>query len=178
MAIRDALLPELDQELATTRKLLELVPEAKTSYRPHKKSWTLGELSLHLANLLTWLPSTLKATELDLDPPGGSKFVPPKFESAAATLKMFDETSRAARAALAAATDAELMVPWTLKKHGQAMFTLPRAACVRSFVMNHLIHHRGQLTVYLRMVDVPLPPVYGPTADLSGDQLAAQARKR
>lgn len=176
MAMRDALLPELDQELATTRQLLELVPEAKTSFRPHAKSWTLGELSLHLANLLTWLPSTLKATELDLDPPGGPKFVPPRFESARATLMMFDETSRAARAALAAASDAELMVPWTLKKHGQAMFTLPRVACLRSFVMNHLIHHRGQLTVYLRMVDVPLPPVYGPTADLTGDQLAAQAR--
>ena len=176
MALRDALLPELDQELATTRKLLALVPESKTSFRPHAKSWTLGELSLHLANLLTWLPSTLKATELDLDPPSGPRFVPPRFESAAATLKMFDETSRAARAALAAATDAELAVPWTLRKRGQAMFTLPRAACVRSFVMNHLIHHRGQLTVYLRMCDVPLPPVYGPTADLTGDQLAGQAR--
>jgi hypothetical protein len=102
MAIRDALLPELDQELASTRKLLELVPEAKTSYRPHRKSWTLGELSLHVANVLTWLPTTLRSTELDLDPPGGPRFVPPKFESAAATLKMFDETARAARAALAA----------------------------------------------------------------------------
>jgi len=178
MPIRDALLPELEAELATTRKLLELVPEARTSFRPHKKSWTLGELSLHLANLLTWLPSTLKSTELDLDPPGGPKFVPPKFESAKATLAMFDETARAARAALASASDAELTVPWTLKKHGQAMFTLPRSACMRSFVMNHLIHHRGQLTVYLRLVDVPLPPVYGPTADLTGDQLAAQARER
>jgi uncharacterized damage-inducible protein DinB len=178
MAIRDALLPELDQELASTRKLLELVPEAKTAFRPHAKSWTLGELSLHVANILTWMPKTLQGTELDLDPPGGPRFVPPRFESAGATLKMFDETSRAARAALAAASDADLAVPWTLKKHGQAMFTLPRAACVRSFVMNHLIHHRGQLTVYLRLVDVPLPPIYGPTADLTGDQLAAQSRKR
>lgn len=176
MPIRDGLLPELDQELATTRTLLALVPEAKTSFRPHAKSWTLGELALHLANLLTWLPLTLKGTELDLDPPAGPRFVPPKFESAAATLRTFDANARAARAALAAATDAELAVPWTLKKHGQAMFTLPRLACLRSFVMNHLIHHRGQLTVYLRLVDVPLPPVYGPTADLTGDQLAQQAR--
>jgi uncharacterized damage-inducible protein DinB len=177
VAIRDGLLPELDHELSTTRKLLAVVPEAKTGFRPHEKSWTLGELSLHLANLLTWLPSTLRSTELDLDPPAGPKYVPPKFESAAATLKMFDETSRAARAALAAATDAELAVPWTLKRRGQAIFTFPRAACVRSFVMNHLIHHRGQLTVYLRLVDVPLPPVYGPTADVIGDQLVAQAAK-
>lgn len=164
-AIRDTLLPELDQELATTRTLLAAVPAAKASFRPHPKSWTLGELSLHLANLLTWLPMTLKATELDLDPPGGKKFVPPRFESPAATLAMFDETARAARAALAAASDDELRVPWTLKKHGQAMFTLPRAACVRSFVMNHLIHHRGQLTVYLRLLGVPVPSIYGPTAD-------------
>jgi uncharacterized damage-inducible protein DinB len=176
MAIRDSFLTELDHELATTRKLLEIVPEAKTSFRPHVKSWTLGELSLHVANVLNWLPMTLNRTELDLDPPGGPKFVPPKFESAKATLKMFDETARAARAALATASDSDLAVPWTLKKHGQVMFTMPRAACVRSFVMNHMIHHRGQLTVYLRMVDVPLPPVYGPTADLTGDQLAAQAR--
>ena len=178
MAIRDSLLPELDQELATTRKLLEAVPETKTAFRPHQKSWTLGELSLHIANLLTWLPSMLKATELDLSPPGGAPFTPPRFESAATTLRLFDETSRAAHAALAAATDAELMVLWTLKRRGQVLFTMPRFACVRSFVMNHLIHHRGQLTVYLRMCDVPLPPVYGPTADVTGDVLAAQMHRR
>lgn len=178
MALRDALLPELDNELATTRTLLTLVPASRTSFRPHPRSWTLGELSLHLANLLTWLPSTLEATELDLDPPGGPRFTPPGFESAAATLAMFDETARAARAALARASDADLAVPWSLKKHGQVMFTLPRLACLRSFVLNHLIHHRGQLTVYLRMCDVPLPPVYGPTADLTGDELAAQAKQR
>lgn len=178
MALTDALLPEFDQELSTTRTLLAAVPEARTSFRPHPKSWTLGELSLHLAHLLTWLPSTLTLTELDLDPPGGPSFVPPKFESAAATLRMFDTNAKAARAALASASDADLQVPWTLKKHGQALFTLPRAACVRSFVLNHLIHHRGQLTVYLRLVDVPLPPVYGPTADLTGDELAKQAQKR
>lgn len=178
MAIRDALLPELDNELATTRALLALVPASKTSFRPHPKSWTLGELSLHVANVLTWLPMTLRTTELDLDPPGGPKFVPATFESPAATLAMFDETARAARAALATVSDAEMSVPWSLKKHGQVMFTLPRAACLRSFVLNHLIHHRGQLTVYLRMCDVPLPPVYGPTADVTGDVLAAQAKKR
>jgi uncharacterized damage-inducible protein DinB len=176
MALRDGLLTELEQELATTSTLLALVPASKTSFRPHPKSWTLGELGLHVANLLTWLPTTLQTTELDLDPPGGPGFVPPKFESAAATLAYFDRTARAAREALARATDAELGVPWTLKKHGQPLFTLPRLACLRSFVMNHLIHHRGQLTVYLRLVDVPLPPVYGPTADHTGDELAKRAR--
>lgn len=175
-AIRDALLAELDQELSTTRRVLALVPEAKTGFRPHPKSWTLGELALHVANVLTWLPSTLRTTELDLDPPGGPSFVPPKFESAAATLRAFEQNAHAARTTLATATEAELAVPWTLKKRGQALFTVPRGACVRSFVLNHLIHHRGQLTVYLRLCDVPLPPIYGPTADVTGDQLAAQAR--
>ena len=165
MALRDALLPELDQELATTRAVLAAVPEAKTSFRPHKKSWTLGELSLHVANVLTWLPITLRSTELDLSPPGGPSFVPPTFESARATLEAFEGNARAARAALAAATDAELAVPWTLKRGGQPLFTLPRSACLRSFVMNHLIHHRGQLTVYLRLMDAKVPAIYGASAD-------------
>lgn len=171
MPLRDALLSELDHELATTRALLAAIPEAKTGYRPHVKSWTLGELSLHVANVLNWLPITMTSTELDL----ARSFTPPRFESAAATLRFFEEAARAARAALASASDAELAVPWTLKRGGQALFTLPRAGCIRSFVMNHLIHHRGQMTVYLRMCDVPLPPVYGPTADVTGDVLAARA---
>ncbi len=174
--IRDALLTELEAELGGTRVVLALVPEQHTGFRPHPKSWTLGELALHVANVLTWLPMTLRTTELDLDPPGGPSFVPPRFESAAATLRAFEQNAAAARSALASAGDADFAVPWTLKKHGQALFTLPRAACIRSFVLNHLIHHRGQLTVYLRLCDVPLPPLYGPTADVTGDQLAAQAR--
>jgi uncharacterized damage-inducible protein DinB len=177
MPIRDSLLPELDHEFATTRKLLASVPESKTGFRPHPKSWTLGELSLHVANVLTWLPATLKTTELDLAPPGGPAYLPPKFESAAATLRFFDETSSAARAAVAGVSDGDLMVPWTLKRRGQALFTAPRLSCVRSFVMNHMIHHRGQLTVYLRLCDVALPPVYGPTADVTGEMLAAQAHE-
>jgi len=163
MAIRDSLLPELDHELASTRKVLAAIPEAKTGFRPHPKSFTLGELALHVTNVLTWLPRTLTTTELDIDPPGGWKR--PVFESAAATLVQFDENARAARAALADASDADFLVPWTLEKRGQALFTLPRVACVRSFVFSHMIHHRGQLTVYLRLCDVPVPQVYGPTAD-------------
>jgi len=176
MPLRDPLLSELDHELATTRTVLASIPEARTGFRPHPKSWTLGELSLHVANVLTWMPMTLRTRELDLSPPGGPEYVAPRFESAAATLRFFDETSRAARAALGQASDEELRVAWTLKRKGQALFTLPRIACLRSFVMNHLIHHRGQLTVYLRLCDVPLPPVYGPTADLTGDELAARSK--
>ncbi|MBL8859217.1 MAG: DinB family protein [Planctomycetes bacterium] len=174
MALRDSLLNELDQELPSTRRLVELVPEAQIGFRPHAKSWTLGELSLHVAHVLTWLPLTLQHTEVDLSPPGGPALPSPKFESAAATLRVFDTNALAARAALADATDLELSVAWTLRRGGQSLFTLPRAACVRTFVMNHLIHHRGQLTVYLRMCDVPLPPIYGPTADVTGAMLAAR----
>ena len=145
--------------------LLARIPEAKTGFRPHKKSWTMGELSMHVANLLNWTVSTLRTTELDMNPTGGTKFVPPKFESAAATLKYFDESMGAAREAIAAASDADLSVMWSLKNAGQTLFSMPRSACLRGFVMNHLIHHRGQLTVYLRLCDVPLPKVYGPTAD-------------
>ncbi|MEO6709709.1 MAG: DinB family protein [Planctomycetota bacterium] len=173
--MRDSFLPELDQELASTRRILESVPEAKTGFRPHAKSWTLGELSLHVAHVLTWLPTTLQTDEFDLSPPGGAPWVPPTFDSAAATLAKFEEHAREARAALAEASDATLSGNWTLKRQGQKLFTMPRAGCLRSFVMNHLIHHRGQLTVYLRLCDVALPPIYGPTADFTGDRLAAQA---
>ena len=163
--IAESLLPEFDQEVATTRTLLTRIPEDRTGWRPHAKSWTLGELGLHLGNLLSWTRPTLEGTELDLEPPGGPTWTPPTFESAARNVEVFDGNAADARAALAATSDADMMVPWTLKKAGEAMFTLPRVACIRSFVMNHLIHHRGQLTVYLRQCDVPLPPVYGPTAD-------------
>jgi len=168
MTLATSLLPELDNESATTRKLLETIPAAKAGWRPHPKSWSLGDLSVHIANLPSWMSITLAQTELDLAPPGGPVFTPPKFESPAATVRFFDANVAKARAALAAASDAELLVPWTLKNGGVAQFTLPRLAVLRSFVLNHLIHHRGQLTVYLRLCDVPLPSVYGPTADMPG----------
>ena len=107
--IRDALLPEFDQETATTRCCLERIPEQQTAWRPHAKSWTLGELGLHLANLLTWTGPTLTQTELDIDPPGGPAWTPPKFESPSATLALFDANQSAARAAIAAASDEDLM---------------------------------------------------------------------
>ena len=165
MAIRDALLPEFDQEMKVTRSVLAALPEAKTAFRPHAKSWTAGELSLHVANVPWWLVSTLESSELDLAPPGGPAWTPPVFESQAATLAYFDKNVAAARSKLASASDADLQVPWTLKAGDRSFFTLPRVACVRSFVMNHLIHHRGQLSVYLRLCDVAVPSIYGPTAD-------------
>jgi len=165
MTLAQSLLPEFDQEMGSTRKLLELVGKADPTWKPHPRSFSLGDLSLHIANLVSWGATTMKTTELDLNPPGGPGWTPPVYESPAATLKVFDTNVEQSRAALTAASDADMMTVWTLKNGGQALFSMPRVACMRSFVLNHLIHHRGQLTVYLRLQDVPLPSVYGPTAD-------------
>jgi uncharacterized damage-inducible protein DinB len=161
MTISEALLPEYDHEMATTRRLLELVPEARFEWRPHERSMTIGKLAGHLAGIPFWCTATLEATELDLD----TMPAPATPATRADLLAAFDAKVAKARAGLSAASDPELLVPWTLKKGGQVFFTMPRISVIRSFVMNHSIHHRGQLSVYLRLNDVPLPPIYGPTAD-------------
>lgn len=165
MTIAESLLPEFDHEMATTRTLLERVPAADAAWKPHDKSMGLGQLAAHLASIPTWGEVALKQTEFDVNPPGGSSDAPPAFESVASLLGLFDQNVKVARATLAAASNGEMMVPWTLKNGGRAVFTMPRVGVFRSFVMNHSIHHRGQLSVYLRLRDVPLPPIYGPTAD-------------
>jgi len=165
MTIAESLLPEFDHEMKTTRSLLQLVPGKEAEWKPHAKSSALGALATHLANLPRWVLLTMTQTELDLNPPGAERPVPPRFESTSKALQTFDDLVRDARAAIEGATDEELMVPWTLKSGGRQILSMPRLAILRSFVMNHLIHHRGQLSVYLRMKDVPLPSIYGPTAD-------------
>ena len=164
MAIKEALLPEFDHEMATTRRLLERVPDADFEWKPHDKSMSLGQLAGHIANLPLWCSATLQHKVLDLD----TFFAdarPRLPESRGTLLQEFDGKVKTARALLVEQSDAELLAAWTLKKGGQEVFTMPRISAIRSFVMNHLIHHRGQLTVYLRMKNVPLPPIYGPTAD-------------
>ena len=161
MALADALLPEFDHEMATTRKLLERVPENQLGWRPHAKSMTLGGLAQHVATIPMWGAETLKTSELSLG--GGQRSAEPT--SRADILATFDGHVTNTRAALVGKSDAELMAPWTLKSGGHAVFTMPKAAVWRGFVLSHLVHHRGQLSVYLRMQDVPLPPMYGPTAD-------------
>jgi uncharacterized damage-inducible protein DinB len=161
MALNEMLLPEFDQEAATTRLLLERVPAKDAGWKPHPKSATLGNLAVHVANLASWLGSTLTATALDL----AVAPTPAPFTTTAALLATFDANVASSRAALAKAADADFAVPWSLKSGDQVFFTLPRAVIVRSFVLSHLIHHRAQLGVYLRLRDVPLPPCYGPTAD-------------
>ena len=165
MAIAESMLPEFDHETATTRTLLERVPDSKAAWKPHPKSMSLGELAMHVANIAAWTPVTLKQTEFDTNPPGGQTYTSPKYESTTQMLAAYDEGVKAARAMLAAATDGEMMVPWALKSGGKTIFNMPRAGVFRSFIMNLAIHHRGQLSVYLRLCDVPLPSIYGPTAD-------------
>lgn len=156
-----ALLPELDQEIASTRRMLERVPNDRLDFRPHEKSYSLLELASHISNLPSWAPMTLTTTELDLDQSFDRK-VPTTTEEIVAEL---DRNAAEARTAIEKATPDDLGVPWTLRMGEQVFFTMPRAAVLRSFVLNHLIHHRAQLGVYLRLLDVPVPGMYGPSAD-------------
>jgi uncharacterized damage-inducible protein DinB len=165
MSIAQSLLPEFDQEMAVTRLLLERVPEAQAAWKPHPKSMGLGQLAIHLATLPSWAIPTITQSELDINPPGGPGYKTPPFTSTAGVVSTFDQSVTMAREALAGASDAALLEPWTFKNHGAVIFTMPRIAVLRSMVFNHVVHHRGQLSVYLRLHDVPLPPMYGPTAD-------------
>lgn len=164
MSLVDALLPEYDHEMATTRRLLQRVPEVDLAWKPHGKSMALGELSGHLADIPAWCSELLDGSSLDLDALG-DRLKAKAPDSGAALLAEFDRRVSLARASLAKSTDAELLAPWTLKSGAQQVFTLPRISAIRTFVMNHLIHHRGQLSVYLRLRDVAVPAIYGPTAD-------------
>ena len=159
MSIRDSLLPEFEQEMATTRRLLERVPSDKGTWKPHPKSFALG----HLAQLVAWMPgwvaNTVRQTELNLS--SAPRY---RFETTETLLAMFDTNVQEAREALTATDDAQFQVPWSLKHGDHVLFTAPRGTVVRTHI-SHLIHHRGQLTVYLRLLDVPLPSIYGPTAD-------------
>ena len=161
MALADALLPEFDHEMSTTRKLLERVPDGKFDWKPHEKSMTLGALAQHVATIPMWGSETLKKSAVDI---GGTAQLP-ALGTRDAILAAFDTNVAGARAALVGASDAEMMAPWTLKSGGHTIFTMPRAAVWRGFVVSHLVHHRGQLSVYLRLQDVPLPSIYGPSAD-------------
>ncbi len=147
--------------MGNTRKTLARVPFDKGAFQPHPKSMTMLALAGHVANVPSWANFTLRTPSLDLSTVSPNEAP----ESHEAMLAAFDEGASSALEALAAATDADLHAPWTLSMGEKVFFTMPRIAVLRSMVLNHLIHHRGQLTVYLRMNDVPVPAIYGPSAD-------------
>lgn len=168
MSIAQSLLPELDMEMAGTRKTLERIPADKFDFRPHPKSFTMISLATHITNMLGWGRDTLKSDSFDVAPVGGEPYKEDPAASVADLLKKFDKNLAEFREALAGASDADFMANWSLLSGGQTIFTMPRIACIRGMILNHLIHHRAQLTVYLRMCDVPVPALYGPSADESG----------
>ena len=165
MPIRDGLLPEFDQEMANTRKVLDRCPEEKYGWKPHAKSSTMGALATHVANMIGWAVDTMKKDSFDDAPPGAPPYKEDPVTSHKQLMERFDKNTENARAAIDAATDPQFMAPWSLLMAGQTIFTMPRIACVRTMIMNHIIHHRAQLTVYLRLNDVAVPALYGPSAD-------------
>ena len=161
MPIAQSLLPEFDQEMKSTRKLLECVPDGKFDYKPHERSMTLGRLAAHVGEMPNYAVATLSLERLDFK--GDEKPYAPTTRKE--LLETFDKTVVQARELLAKATDEDLAKVWTLNYKGQDVFSMPRAAVLRSMVLSHLIHHRGQLGVYLRMNNVEIPGMYGPSAD-------------
>jgi len=165
MSYSETILPEFDQEMASTRKVLERVPEDKLEWRPHPKSNTIGWNANHLADMPGWVVNTLTATSLDIAPVGAPPYSMPKIASRQDILAKFDKNVAEARRALAAAKDNEMGVGWSLLKGGQTLFTMPRRSVIRTFVMNHIIHHRAVLCVYLRLNNIAVPGMYGPSGD-------------
>ncbi len=164
MAISDSLLPEFDHEMANTRKVLERLPEDKFGWRPHQKSFTMGALATHVATLPFWATMTIERDSIDLSAPMENT----EARTRAELLERFDRNTASARTAIAGAGDSRMLAPWSLVSGGTTLFTMPRIAVLRSFVMNHSIHHRAQLGVYLRLNDVAVPALYGPSADEPG----------
>jgi uncharacterized damage-inducible protein DinB len=162
MNLIDPVLSELSHEAATTRRLLDRVPQPHLAWKPHEKSMTLGRLATHIAEIPGWVSGIVDKDELDI---GASGYTPPKIESVAEVLATFDRNIAAATDTLKRQSNDRLLANWRFKKNGQLMLEMPRLGMIRSFLMNHLIHHRGQLSVYLRLQNVPVPSIYGPTAD-------------
>jgi uncharacterized damage-inducible protein DinB len=166
MTIGQSMLAEFDQEMQNTRKVLERVPDEKWGWKPHEKSGTLGWLAGHVATLPGWATMTITTEEFDYAPASGkSSYQQPKTDNRKELLAAFDKEAADARAALASVSDQEIMKTWKLLAGGQEIFAMPRIAVLRGIVMNHLIHHRAQLTVYFRLLNVAVPGLYGPSAD-------------
>jgi uncharacterized damage-inducible protein DinB len=161
MTLKDSLLPEFDHEMAVTRRVLERVPDHALAWTPHEKSFTLAGLATHIAQIPYWGEAILDREFYDVAQ-GGRRA---ELATGAAVLETFDRHVTGVRRRLLERSDAELLAPWVLRRGAQVLMSMPRISALRSFLLHHLIHHRGQLTVYLRLQNVPLPPLYGSTAD-------------
>ena len=166
--ISASIIPELDHEMNGVRATLSRVPDDKLGWSPHPKSMTMGRLASHLAEVPSWIVPTVRQTELDLAPKDGPKYEAPSLASREEMLAFFDKNVSAGREALQEIEDEAMMVPWSLLMSGFAIFTMPRIAVLRAFVLSHAIHHRAQLGLYLRMNDIAVPALYGPSADEGG----------
>jgi uncharacterized damage-inducible protein DinB len=160
MPIIDSILMELDQEAATTRRVLERVPEASLAWKPHAKSMSLGELALHVATTPGGVAEIVKSDTAEVP-----QFTRPSATSKAELLSALDRSIAQAKGVLGKMDDATLNATWTLKRGNQVVFSVPRVSVIRSILLNHWYHHRGQLSVYLRLLNVPVPSIYGPSAD-------------
>ena len=165
MALRDTLLPEWEHEMSTTRKTLERVPEDKVDWKPHNTSMPMGRLAGHIAEMAGFAAQTFQGDSFDFAPPGGTRTEPTMMTSRKQILEIFDKNVASAKAALSKASDEDFQKTWTLMNGGKTFFAMPRIQILRGMILNHVIHHRGQLSVYLRMNQVPVPSIYGPSGD-------------
>ncbi|MGH9831712.1 MAG: DinB family protein [Blastocatellia bacterium] len=165
MKMKDSLIAEFEREAQTTRRHLERLPDDKLDWRPHEKSYTASGLASHIAELISWADSILNLDELDIDP---TTYKPYQAASVADLLKTFDDNVAACKQVLAGVADATLEQSWRFKMMGRLLFERPKSEVFRDFILSHVIHHRGQFSVYLRLLNVPVPSTYGPTADEQG----------
>lgn len=167
MSIAQTFLPEFDEEMASTRKVLERVPDDKLQWRGHPKSNTIGWVGSHLAEIPSWIEGTLSQLEWDFNPVGGEPYRTPMLTSRKQMLEAFDAAVATGRKAIAATSDEEFAKNWSMLDGGNVLLTMPRTGVIRSFILNHTIHHRAILCVYLRLNDIPVPGMYGPSGDES-----------
>ena len=165
MKLTDLFLADLEREVPASRRVLERVPDGSYDWKPHPKSMQMGYLSTLVATMPSWIDSMVNQDELDFAPKGGSKYKAPELRTGSELVQALEESVAKARAALKGTTDEHLMTTWRLLAGGHVVAEIPRHIQIRDGVLNHWAHHRGQLTVYLRLNDVPVPSVYGPTAD-------------
>jgi uncharacterized damage-inducible protein DinB len=165
MSISEKLLPEFDGEMEKTRKILACAPEGKWDWTPHEKSMSLGRLSGHIAELPSWGTTIMEKDVFELNPEENKAYVA---DSSAGLIETFDKHRAKARETIANSGDEAFHQVWTMKFAGKPVLSGPRIALIRGMMMNHLIHHRGQLSVYLRLLNVPFPGMYGPSADEPG----------